>query len=130
MAQAGKGGSVGIAAAAIGGGQAPAACDEDAAMSGARARVGAKHARFECGRRRPGQCARTKGITQCVQRLGGGQAEGGRVCEAAANWPWLSALLSPDRWLLWLGVLFVLSVYYFPTGVVGRLRANAAGVRS
>jgi branched-chain amino acid transport system permease protein len=26
---------------------------------------------------------------------------------------------------LWLGVLFVLSVYYFPTGIVGRLRANA-----
>ena len=49
--------------------------------------------------------------------------------EAAAAWPWLSALLSPDRWLLWLGVLFVLSVYYFPTGVVGRLRANAAGAR-
>jgi branched-chain amino acid transport system permease protein len=37
-------------------------------------------------------------------------------------------LLSPDRWLLWLGVLFVLSVYYFPTGVVGRLRAGRAGV--
>jgi branched-chain amino acid transport system permease protein len=36
------------------------------------------------------------------------------------------ALLSPDRWLLWLGLLFVLSVYYFPTGVVGRLRAAAA----
>ena len=47
--------------------------------------------------------------------------------EAAASWPWLSALLSPDRWLLWLGVLFVLSVYYFPTGVVGRLRINALG---
>ncbi len=45
--------------------------------------------------------------------------------EAAASWPWLSALLSPDRWLLWLGVLFVLSVYYFPTGVVGRLRTRA-----
>ena len=45
--------------------------------------------------------------------------------EAAANWPWLSALLSPDRWLLWLGVLFVLSVYFFPTGVVGRLRTRA-----
>ncbi len=43
--------------------------------------------------------------------------------EATASLPWLSALLSPDRWLLWLGVLFVLSVYYFPTGVVGRLRA-------
>ena len=46
--------------------------------------------------------------------------------EAASGLPWLSALLSPDRWLLWLGVLFVLSVYYFPTGVVGRLRAAAA----
>ena len=43
--------------------------------------------------------------------------------EAAAPLPWLAALLSPDRWLLWLGVLFVLSVYYFPTGVVGKLRA-------
>ncbi|MEQ1804250.1 MAG: branched-chain amino acid ABC transporter permease [Burkholderiaceae bacterium] len=37
--------------------------------------------------------------------------------------PLLAALISPDRWLLWLGILFVLSVYYFPTGVVGRLRA-------
>jgi branched-chain amino acid transport system permease protein len=45
--------------------------------------------------------------------------------EAASALPWLSALLSPDRWLLWLGLLFVLSVYYFPTGVVGRLRALA-----
>ena len=42
--------------------------------------------------------------------------------EATSGLPWLSALLSPDRWLLWLGVLFVLSVYYFPTGIVGRLR--------
>lgn len=45
--------------------------------------------------------------------------------EAAAAWPLLAAILSPDRWLLWLGLLFVLSVYYFPTGVVGRLRASA-----
>ena len=36
----------------------------------------------------------------------------------------LAAVLTPDRWLLWLGVLFVLSVYHFPTGVVGRLRAR------
>lgn len=43
--------------------------------------------------------------------------------DATAGLPWLAALLSPDRWLLWLGLLFVLSVYYFPTGVVGRLRA-------
>ncbi len=46
--------------------------------------------------------------------------------DATSSVPWLSALLSPDRWLLWLGVLFVLSVYYFPTGVVGRLRAMRA----
>jgi branched-chain amino acid transport system permease protein len=45
--------------------------------------------------------------------------------EAVAAWPMLAALLSPDRWLLWLGLLFVLSVYYFPSGMVGRLRAKA-----
>jgi branched-chain amino acid transport system permease protein len=38
--------------------------------------------------------------------------------------PVLSQLASPDRWLLWLGILFVLSVYHFPSGVVGRLRAG------
>ena len=37
--------------------------------------------------------------------------------------PLLANLFHPDRWLLWLGVLFVLSVYHFPSGVVGRLRA-------
>jgi branched-chain amino acid transport system permease protein len=47
--------------------------------------------------------------------------------DAAASLPWLAALLSPDRWLLWLGLLFVLSVYYFPTGIVGRLRSRSAG---
>jgi branched-chain amino acid transport system permease protein len=46
--------------------------------------------------------------------------------DASTSLPLLSALLSPDRWLLWLGLLFVLSVYYFPTGVVGRLRTRAA----
>ncbi|MEO8057405.1 MAG: branched-chain amino acid ABC transporter permease [Burkholderiales bacterium] len=40
--------------------------------------------------------------------------------------PVLSQLISPDRWLLWLGILFVLSVYHFPAGVVGRLRAFGA----
>ncbi len=39
--------------------------------------------------------------------------------------PVLQDVIAPDRWLLWLGVLFVLSVYHFPTGVVGRLRALA-----
>jgi branched-chain amino acid transport system permease protein len=31
-------------------------------------------------------------------------------------------LFHPDRWLLWFGVLFVISVYYFPSGIVGYLR--------
>ena len=34
----------------------------------------------------------------------------------------LALLFEPDRWLLWLGILFVVSVYYFPTGIAGRLR--------
>ena len=50
--------------------------------------------------------------------------------EATAAVPLLPALFSPDRWLLWLGVLFVLSVYYFPTGVVGKLRARVATAAS
>ena len=41
--------------------------------------------------------------------------------------PLLGALFAPERWLLWLGVLFVLSVYHFPSGVVGRLRAMTQG---
>ena len=39
--------------------------------------------------------------------------------------PLLANLLHPDRWLLWLGVLFVLSVYFFPTGIVGKLRSRS-----
>ncbi|KAB2873692.1 MAG: branched-chain amino acid ABC transporter permease [Ideonella sp.] len=38
--------------------------------------------------------------------------------------PVAGALVSADRWLLWLGVLFVLAVYHFPSGIVGRLRAH------
>jgi len=40
--------------------------------------------------------------------------------------PLLPDLVHPDRWLLWLGVLFIVCVYYFPTGIVGRLRAKRA----
>ena len=48
---------------------------------------------------------------------------------ATEGLPLLPALLTPDRWLLWLGVLFVLSVYYFPTGIVGKLRERATAAR-
>jgi branched-chain amino acid transport system permease protein len=45
------------------------------------------------------------------------------AASAVQGVPFLAQIVSPDRWLLWLGILFVLSVYYFPSGVVGRLRA-------
>jgi len=43
--------------------------------------------------------------------------------DALQGIPLLPNLLHPDRWLLWLGVLFILCVYYFPSGIVGKLRA-------
>lgn len=49
----------------------------------------------------------------------------GLASNAAQSVPLLSALLSPDRWLLWLGILFILSVYFFPTGLVGKLRGRS-----
>jgi branched-chain amino acid transport system permease protein len=42
--------------------------------------------------------------------------------DATQGIPVLPNLIHPDRWLLWLGVLFIVCVYYFPTGIVGRLR--------
>lgn len=48
----------------------------------------------------------------------------GSAAESVAGVPLLPDLLNPDRWLLWLGVLFILSVYFFPTGIVGRLRGK------
>jgi branched-chain amino acid transport system permease protein len=36
--------------------------------------------------------------------------------------PILPDLVHPDRWLLWLGALFIVSVYAFPGGIVGHLR--------
>ncbi|MBV9290162.1 MAG: branched-chain amino acid ABC transporter permease [Hyphomicrobiales bacterium] len=41
---------------------------------------------------------------------------------AEARLPLLPALFHPDRWLLWLGLAFVLAVYFAPSGVVGALR--------
>jgi branched-chain amino acid transport system permease protein len=47
------------------------------------------------------------------------------LSESLKGVPLLPELFHPDRWLLWLGVLFVLSVYYFPYGIVGKLRLMA-----
>jgi len=50
----------------------------------------------------------------------------GRLSAGASDLglPLLPGLLHPDRWLLWLGVMFILAVYFAPTGIVGRLRAS------
>jgi len=45
---------------------------------------------------------------------------------ADAHLPLLPALFHPDRWLLWLGLAFVLAVYFAPAGIVGALRPAEA----
>ncbi len=40
--------------------------------------------------------------------------------------PLLPHLLDPDRWLLWLGILFILLVYFFPAGIAGTLMKKGA----
>jgi branched-chain amino acid transport system permease protein len=43
---------------------------------------------------------------------------------ADAHLPLLPALFHPDRWLLWLGLAFVLAVYWAPAGIVGALKPS------
>jgi branched-chain amino acid transport system permease protein len=46
--------------------------------------------------------------------------------EATSSIPLLPHLLEPDRWLLWLGLLFILLVYFFPAGIAGTLMRKGA----
>jgi len=43
------------------------------------------------------------------------------AAHATANVPVVPHLLDPDRWPLWLGVMFILLVFFFPSGVAGTL---------
>jgi branched-chain amino acid transport system permease protein len=54
------------------------------------------------------------------------QALMARLSSAAADagLPFLPGLFHPDRWLLWLGLMFILAVYFVPTGIVGRLKGR------
>jgi branched-chain amino acid transport system permease protein len=54
----------------------------------------------------------------------------GQASEALAGLPMLASALHPDRWMLWLGVLFILSIYFFPIGIVGKLRLRRLLARS
>jgi branched-chain amino acid transport system permease protein len=51
----------------------------------------------------------------------------GGLSGSLSGTPLLAKLFHPDRWMLWFGLVFVLSVYFFPSGIVGKLRGVVTG---
>ncbi len=52
----------------------------------------------------------------------------GAASEATAAIPLLPELLAPDRWLFWLGIIFILLVYFFPRGIAGTVMTKGPRV--
>lgn len=50
----------------------------------------------------------------------------GTAAEALHGIPVLSHALEPDRWLFWLGIIFILLVYFFPKGIAGTIAERGA----
>ena len=50
----------------------------------------------------------------------------GTAAEALHNVPILPYALEPDRWLFWLGIIFILLVYFFPKGIAGTIAERGA----
>ena len=52
-----------------------------------------------------------------------------KVAALVSGVPVLEHIFEPDRWLLWFGLVFVLCIYFFPSGIVGELRERAQRAR-